>query len=239
MTYTSLARGLKAHLGLEHEPVALAGASRNPDIVSARTRPPTSACSLWREAEKELFFAPVEAHGGCSVGAYVMGLPMSPEAQEGLTGSLMMMAEASYLSEQEVSSIPRVRTESAGFVYGPLRDFVAEPDCIIVWASPAQAMFLNEALGTALWNQQKDAGLKLLGRPACGAVGHTCSTKGASLSLGCSGMRLFTEIEPNLSLFVIPGSALEGLLERLERTVGSNDQMLVEYRRKKAAMAAP
>ncbi len=185
-----------------------------------------------------MFFAPAEAHGGCSVGAYVMGLPMSPAIQDGLAGALGMMAQASYLSEQEVSSIPRLRTESAGVVYGPLKDFAVEPDCVIVWASPAQAMLLNEALGTAQWNQQKDAGLKLLGRPACGAVAHTCNTNGASLSLGCSGMRLFTQIEPNLSLFVIPGSALAGLLQRLEQTVQSNNQMLVEYRQKKSAMAA-
>jgi hypothetical protein len=114
MIYAALAQGLKEHLGLEHEPVALAGADQKPAAVGLRPRLPTSACSLWREAETELFFAPAEAHGGCSVGTYVMGLPMSPATQEGLTGSLGMMAEASYLSGREVSSIPRIQTESAG-----------------------------------------------------------------------------------------------------------------------------
>jgi hypothetical protein len=99
-------------------------------------------------------------------------------------------------------------------------------------------MLLNEALGTARWDHKPPAGLKLLGRPACAAVAHSCSAQGASLSLGCSGMRLFTDIEPSLSLFVIPGRDLEGLLERLQEALHSNNQMLVEYRRKKALMAA-
>lgn len=238
MTHDALARGLKEHLGLEHEPVAVAPAASVPAMGRSSIGAPTSACSLWRRAEKELFFASAEDHSGCSVGAYVMGLPMSAPTAEGLGAALKMMADVHYLGGDEVPAVPSVQEKPLGVLYGPLKDFPGEPRCVVLWTTPAQAMLLSEALGTAEWSVDRQGGLRVMGRPGCGAVANSCNTGGPSLSLGCSGMRLFTEIEPTQSLFVVPGAALGGLLERVRSTVGSNEQMLVEYRRKKAAMAA-
>ena len=50
------------------------------------------------------------------------------------------------------------------------------------------------------------------------------------MSLGCMGMRTFTEIAPDLCLIAIPRQGLEGLAANLERTLEANQTMAGAYR---------
>jgi uncharacterized protein (DUF169 family) len=56
------------------------------------------------------------------------------------------------------------------------------------------------------------------------------------MSLGCAGMRTFTEIGDEMNLAVIPGSALAGFVDALERTVDSNATMRSYYSARKTAI---
>jgi uncharacterized protein (DUF169 family) len=56
------------------------------------------------------------------------------------------------------------------------------------------------------------------------------------MSLGCAGMRTFTDISDEMNLAVIPGSALAGFVDALERTVNSNATMRSYYSARKATI---
>ena len=74
-------------------------------------------------------------------------------------------------------------------------------------------------------------------RPACGAVARAINTQSDSFSLGCAGMRTFTEVSPNVALFVIPGCNLVEMAEALSGIVDSNKDMLKHYQEKRNAVA--
>ena len=57
-----------------------------------------------------------------------------------------------------------------------------------------------------------------------------------TISLGCAGMRTFTEIASDRMLGVIPAPMIEALVEAVERTVTQNETMEVFYSAHKAAV---
>lgn len=67
-------------------------------------------------------------------------------------------------------------------MYGPLGDFPVEPDVILMWLTPRQAMIFNEATGTSNWTSPSD---KMLGRPACAALPAALNESQPKISLGC------------------------------------------------------
>lgn len=166
-----------------------------------------------------------------------MEFPLSAITKQELAGSVALMSEVGYLPSGEVANIPQVSKRGSGVVYGPLADFPLEADCAVVWVNPGQAMLLGEALRTTTWKEPQAETVTLFGRPACGALARTINTKRESFSLGCTGMRTFTEIAPALAFFVIPGRALSTLAEDLRNVVDSNKKMLAHYQVKKDAFA--
>jgi uncharacterized protein (DUF169 family) len=232
MSYQSLATTLRNTLDLAHAPIALAIVDAPPAGVRAPGKRALSACSFWREAEAESFFASAEDHAGCAVGAHVMGFPLSAATAEELGGAITLMASVDYLDPNEVGGIPQVAKPGAGVVYGPLAEFPLAADCVLVWVTPAQAMLLTEALETTRWNAATEVGQRVFGRPGCGALARTVNTGDNSISLGCIGMRSFTEIAPALAFVTIPGVQLAALAEKLGQTAESNRQMLGHYQAK-------
>jgi uncharacterized protein (DUF169 family) len=224
-------------LGLAHGPVAISMVDRPPAGIQVVSTPAISSCAFWRRAENEVFYATAEAHRGCAVGAHVMGLPMSVETRDALGRSVALMSGVGYLRGEEVANIPQVRKAGSGVVYGPLAGFPLQADCVLVWVEPAQAMLLGETLHTTAWKSSAPPRATLMGRPACGALAHAINDGRESFSLGCAGMRSFTEIAPALALFVIPGEAIASLADRLTRTLASNAAMLEHYRTKNDAFA--
>lgn len=236
MSYQEAAAAL-ASLGLEHTPVALAMVDAKPTGVATRASRVISACALWRAAEVELFFATTDDHAGCAVGAHVMGMPLSETSQQELADAAALMSSVGYLPSDEIEDIPRVRKSVAGVVYGPLANFPLTADCAVVWTTPGQAMLLAEALHTTCWKRAQAESATLFGRPACSALARTLNGQTESLSLGCAGMRTFTEVAPALALFVVPGQALPTLAEDLGQTLASNRKMQHFYQARKDAFA--
>lgn len=235
MPYNCAAASLQ-ELGIGHVAVAMAIVDGPPDGVAETSIPAVSSCAFWRQAESATFFAPAAAQQGCAVGAHVMGFPLSAEAGEELGRAVALMSSVGYLPGGEVAHIPQVRKAGAGAVYGPLASFPLEPDCVLVWVTPAQAMLLGEALQTTAWTGAAPEVPTLLGRPACSALASALNTGRGALSLGCTGMRTFTEAAPTLALFVIPGAALATLPDALARIAASNQAMLEYYQAKRDAL---
>ncbi len=227
---------LTQKLRLEIAPVALAFVDRAPEGVAAPAAASPSACGFWRQAERGLFFAPAKDHFNCPVGAMVMGFDL-PEA---VTNELMelvgTLTKCGYITAEEPARIPtNAKRGSAGVLYGPLAQFPATPDAVLIWLKPAQAMILSEATGGATWGNDQPAAV--FGRPACAAIPQAESSGRTTLSLGCAGMRTFTQIAPDRLLAVVPGKSLEAFAENVTRLREVNDGMEAFYQDRAAKLA--
>lgn len=150
-----------------------------------------------------------------------------------LGGLVQSMCEAQYLSMDEAAKIPAVERHGAGILYGPLHEFPLDPDLVLLWVNGAQAMLYSEAAGRASWTATP---MEVSGRPGCAALPLALRNGEPSMSLGCAGMRTFTEIGDDMNLAAIPGSALAAFVDALAGTVESNAAMRSFYAAHKAAI---
>jgi uncharacterized protein (DUF169 family) len=225
---------LSSLLSLDRPPVALAFLNDPPTDLEVTTRAAPSSCAFWVEGERGLFFAPAEAHHNCAVGAMVMGFELPDDVQQTLGGLVQSMCDLNYLTVDEAAKIPSMQRSSAGIVYGPLAEFPLAPDAVLLWLTPAQTMLFNEAAGNAQWTGTL---AEVSGRPACAALPLAIDGERPRMSLGCMGMRTFTEIPEDRLLAVLPGAKLGHFVDALERTVTANQQMEEFYRGHKAQFA--
>jgi uncharacterized protein (DUF169 family) len=220
-----MATTLTATLGLETKPIALALADAPPAGVPTFEGIVPSACTFWRRAESAVFYATAAQHFRCPVGAMVMGFEMPGAVKAELLSLVGVMVDKGYLSAEEAPHIPTLPRTSAGVVYGPLRDFPIEPDAIVLWLTPRQAMLMHEASGACEWGATPAAAL---GRPACAAIPTALSRGAMTVSLGCVGMRTYTEIADDHLLAVVPAEAVPQLAARLAGIVAANG-VLAEF----------
>jgi uncharacterized protein (DUF169 family) len=234
--YSSIASHLQSSLELKFLPVAVVRVIEPPTDVPRFGDAVPSACTFWRRAEQGLFYADAEAHMGCLIGAMVMGFELSESKTEELTSLVGDMCAVAYLEESEVPQIPKFDVGVAGVVYGPLSEFNhhQEPDVVLVWVTPRQAMLLEETVGGTRWTSGN--GGSILGRPACGALPRAHDSELAALSLGCAGMRTFTEIPDEYVLVTIPQAQLEHLKAALDKTMAANGQMTITHQAMKSSV---
>jgi uncharacterized protein (DUF169 family) len=235
MKYTEIADRISAELDLDMPPVALAFVESAPAGVETTDAVAPSSCAFWRRAEENVFYAPADAHFNCPIGALVMGFDLPEPVQANLGTAVGMMCDVAYLGADEPANIPTVKKEKNGILYGPLRDFPIEPDAVLVWVTSRQAMVVGEAAGTTRWLENGKA--SIFGRPACAAIPSALSADEPVLSLGCAGMRTFTEILPDRLLCVIPAARLEEFPSSLAATTAANRQMQAYYDQQKAQFA--
>lgn len=232
--FSSVADNLQSMLGLDFPPVAVVRVNEPPKDVPRFKGGVPAGCAFWRRAEKDLFYADAEAHMGCPIGAMVMGFELSESKTEELMRLVGDMCAVAYLEEDEVAELPSFDLGASGVVYGPLADFTQDPDVVLVWVTPQQAMLLEETVGGTRWTSE--GGGSVLGRPACGALPRAGDIDSVALSLGCAGMRTFTEIPDQYALVAIPQNQLNGLEASLNKTVAANGQMTITYQAMKTAV---
>jgi uncharacterized protein (DUF169 family) len=233
--YAQFATELTDRLGLDVTPVALAFVEEQPAGVETLDGERPSSCSFWRRAEQGVFYASAEKHFNCAVGAMTMGFQLPEHVMQNLMGTVETMCNAGYLAPDEPNSMPSVKGQHTGAVYGPLADFPQRADLVVLWLSPRQAMLFNEAGGQVSWSG--DSRTSISGRPACAALPIALSGSKPTISFGCLGMRTFTEISDDRLLGVVPGAELEGFLSRLGSTCASNATMGEVYNGMKAQFA--
>jgi uncharacterized protein (DUF169 family) len=231
-----LVAALRDTLDLRLRPVALAFVTECPPGVREFEGEVPSACTFWRRAEDGVFFAPAAAHMNCPIGAMTMGFVMTEEQQAELMQLVGQMGEIGYVDPAEAANIPSVPGEKSGIVYGPLEEFPVEPDIVLAWVTGRGAMMLDEATGASRWTPEQ-AGLMTFGRPSCAAVAVAMRTSGPAFSVGCAGMRIFTGVDPDLNLAVLPRPVLVDLEERLAATARANEQMAEHYNAQKQRFA--
>jgi uncharacterized protein (DUF169 family) len=234
--YRSLATDIRALLELETPPVALALMAERPASVPTTTAVSPSACGFWRYAETEVLYASAEQHFSCQMGAMVMGFSLPQAITDQLGGLVESMCAAGYLAPDEAAKVPAVTSPPTGIVYGPLGDIPVAPHAVLLWLRAKQAMLFNEAIGAAAWTTES---VRVGGRPGCAAIPIATESGTPTLTLGCSGMRTFTEISDDRMLAVVPGDRLVWFVDRLRVISQANAEMLDYYRKRKAEVAAP
>src|SRR5947207_9595808 len=152
LDYTTAADTLTDALHLDRPPVGLAFVGAVPEAIPPLLHSAPSACSLWRSAEQQTFYAAANAHLNCPIGAMVMGFELPESTDRELSGLAELMVGCGYLRADEVSRIPTVKSARAGIVYGPLRDFPLRAELIVMWVSARDAMLYAEAAGSCAWD---------------------------------------------------------------------------------------
>ncbi len=148
MDYTTAADTLTDALHLDRPPVGLAFVGAVPEAIPPLLHSAPSACSLWRSAEQQTFYAAANAHLNCPVGAMVMGFELPESTDRELSGLAELMVGCGYLGADEVSRIPTVKSARAGIVYGPLRDFPVRADLIVMWVCRGRGQLCIDDVGS-------------------------------------------------------------------------------------------
>tara|TARA_B100000809_G_C14989388_1_gene477438 strand:+ start:265 stop:975 length:711 start_codon:yes stop_codon:yes gene_type:complete len=227
MDNSKINQEITSAFGLDIPPIAMALVNDQPQGVEVFEGDVPSFCTFWRMAEKKAFYAPAQKHFNCPIGAMVLGFDMPEEVQEQLGGMVKKMCECSYLSEDEPANIPTIKEKHTGAVYGPLNDFPVDPQLILMWLKPSQAMIFNEALGCCKWSD--NMGSMALGRPACAVIPTALNDSPFGMSLGCTGMRTFTEISDEHILATLNCKEIDTFLTSLQTTVSANKGMKEFY----------
>ncbi len=234
MRHKVIATLLGERFRLESPPVALAYVMKPPKGVSPWSGPSVpSACTFWRRAEHEVFFATAEQHMNCPIGALTSGFQLTPAADARLALVLEQMTGCHYLKPAEPSSLPGVEKQKTGVLYGPLSAFPIDPDLILIWADARQAMLIEEISGNARWDAQR--GINAFGRPTCAALPLALKEGRTVVSFGCAGMRTFTEVDDAKMLAVLPGRNTATLQAAVERAFLANATVQALYDEMKAS----
>lgn len=235
MDNDEVASELSRTLGLGSRPVGVAFVEAKPEGVAQSEATVPSACTFWVKADEGVFFATPEQHHNCPVGAMTMGFPLPPDVETTLMGLVQKMCADQYLGAEEPASIPTVSKPKAGIVYGPLEELPVEPDVILLWLDPTQAMIFNESAGSAAWAESMTP--TLFGRPTCAALPASLRAGRPTMSLGCVGMRTFTGVGDDVMLGVVPAAEAASFLAALATTAHANAEMRTFYEGHKAQFA--
>ena len=230
--YAQIERRLTDVLSLSRRPVAVAFRESPPAGVSKLSGTQPSGCSFWRlAAGGHVFYTVPSDHYNCPVGSYTHNIPLPPEREAELTGTLGLMVNIGYIKMEEVPGVPRLPQTPAVAVYAPLSQTPVPPDTVVVAGTPAKLMLLHEAATRAQRNVQP-----LLGRPTCMAI-PAALTGGVASSLGCIGNRVYTGVADDQFYTVLAGSDLDAIVTELDTIVAANAQLAEYHQGRRATLS--
>lgn len=223
-----------AQIRLARRPVAVAFLDSPPTGVQKFSGTEPSGCSFWRlAAEGRVFYTVPENHFNCAVGAYTHNIALSPERQKETEQTLRMMFDLDYVNPQEIPQIPRLAKAPAAILYAPLGDSPVTPDVVLFACKPTAAMLLNEAANRS----GIEGGAPTLGRPTCMAL-PAALQRGAILSLGCIGNRVYTGLGEDEVYFVLRGEHLQTVASALTTIKSANDALNDYAQNRRAQLAS-
>jgi len=233
ISWIELEQTLTESLHLTRPPVGIALVDTVPHGVRRFLGQAPSGCSFWTIAQsaaagRSAFYTLPRDHFGCPVGSYTHNLEMDATAQKELEDTLALMVEIGYLRREEVPGIPRWPSHPTAIVYARLGDMPVAPDAVIVAARAAAAMLLGEASRAA----GRSSGLPALPRPTCMAI-PAASAQGTTLSLGCIGNRVYTDLDDGEIYAFLRGADVSAVAEALAASVRANQQLTAYHRERK------
>ena len=223
MDTLNLVQLLADRLRIEIPPVGMSFVEERPAGVAPLYRDPPSFCSLWRLAELRVFYATAEQHDGCGIGGVVSGFRSPVGREDELAALLTELCEVEVGTAEEIARTARFQPsgcvsepahERGGVIYGPIWKMPVEPDLALMWATLPQMGVIQEIVGKIMWRDNPQGAV--FTRPACGVLPIAHEHQRTALSLGCIGMRLYTEMPAYLFLVAMHPSELPKLEQGLE-----------------------
>jgi uncharacterized protein (DUF169 family) len=224
--YSGVESKISKALGLKKRPVAVKFLETPPKGVPKFEGTEPSGCSFWRVAASgKTFYTVPSDHYNCAVGSHTHNISLPPERAKELEQTLSFMTDIGYIKMEEVPGIPQLATTPSAVVYSPLGESPLDPDVVIFAGPAAQIMLLQEAAHRAGHTAQ----FPMLGRPTCMAI-PAAMAKGAIMSSGCIGNRVYTDLAEGELYSMVPGRDVERIADELE-TIASANAKLHEYHR--------
>ena len=236
MGYMEVTELLQEKLLLELPPVALSFVDEPPPDVLVMGKESPSLCTFWRWGENAVFYASAEQHMGCLIGGMVAGFPLNPEQMDEIQHLVDELCPSDEVPRDNAADVPKVSKKASGIVYGPLWRFPLQPDVVLFWATMVQAAVMQEVTQPLMWRGNPQGAY--FARPACSVLAIAMAHQHNAYSLGCVGMRAYTQIPSELGMLAVPGSQLEALEKGLATIEDPQARMQVYYDRIKAVQAA-
>jgi uncharacterized protein (DUF169 family) len=224
--YRSVETKISKSLHLKKRPIAVKFLDAPPSGVPKFEGAEPSGCSFWRiAAAGQTFYTVPSHHYNCAVGSHTHNIPLPPERARELDQTISFMTDIGYIKMEEVPGIPQLARMPAAVVYSPLGEAPVDPDVVIFSAPAAQIMLLQEAAQRGGCAAQ----FPVLGRPTCMAI-PAAMAKGAIISSGCIGNRVYTDLAEGELYAMVPGKDVGRIADELETTASANAK-LQEYHR--------
>jgi uncharacterized protein (DUF169 family) len=228
MNFSELESTLVRSLALTHRPVAVTFLDAPPAGVPEFTGEVPSGCTFWQLAsEGRSFYTSAKDHYNCAVGCHTHNIALPKERESELMSTVGFMVEVGYIKMEEVPGIPRMEKASKHVVYAPLADAKIDPAVVIVRGAPGKLMLLQEAGYRAGVRVESP----LLARPTCMAI-PAALTSGTTMSSGCVGNRVYTQLDDNELYVMVPGADLARIAGQLQTILAAN-AILTDYHTKR------
>jgi uncharacterized protein (DUF169 family) len=209
-------------LGLRRPPVAVKFQQSAPAGIPRIDEAAASGCSYWKlAAEGRTFYTEASDHFGCPIGSHTHGIELPDDTAKELEGLVGTMVELQYIAMEEVAEIPTLEGPFGIAIYAPLADADFKPDAIVVSGTAKQMMLLAEAAHAAGIGSDTS----MVGRPTCAALPAVMQSGRTATNLGCIGNRVYTGLTDDELYFVIAGSQLASIVDKLQTIVNANNQL--------------
>jgi uncharacterized protein (DUF169 family) len=231
--YAAIEKIVSQALRLRRRPVAVTFMDTPPAGLPAFVGTEPSSCSFWRLAgDGQTFYTVPQDHLNCPIGSYTHNVPLPAERAHELDQALALMTGIGYVRMEEVPAIPRLPRTPGVIVYAPLAETPAEPDVVLIAGRPGNVMLLYEA-GLRAGVEVHSA---LMGRPTCMAL-PTALAQGLTMSLGCIGNRVYTDLPEDEMYVAIRGKDLIRIADHMG-TIQEANETLSEYHRNRRSTLA-
>lgn len=209
-------------LGLKRRTVAVKFQESAPEGIARIDESAVSGCTYWKfAADGQTFYTEASDHFGCPVGAHTHGIDLPAATAKELEGLVGTMVQLQYIAMEEVPGIPQVEGPFGVAIYAPLSDATFEPDAVLVTGNAKQMMLLAEAAHLA--GASSDS--SMVGRPTCAAIPAVMKSGTTATNLGCIGNRVYTQLADDELYFVIAGSQLASVVDKLDTIVHANNEL--------------
>lgn len=162
-----------------------------------------------------------------------MGFQTPTDRQEEASAIIQTMCDLEYISPEEAQNLPSVQRGQSGIVYGPLTQMPVDADIAVFFCKPGVGMLMAEASGCVDWTGQ---GMLAFGRPTCAAIPAALSSGNVSVSLGCIGFRVYTDIPDEEMVIAVPRERLGELLDAMDTMITANSALEDFHKQRRAAI---
>jgi len=235
MDNAKLSEQLIRALALTLAPVAVSFPADAPAGVARFEGVVPAGCVFWQHATQRVFVTTAKDHALCPIGVHTHHLENPvPAHRAELAEALKTMTELDYVRADEVAAIPVIKRENRFVMYGPLAEFPAKPEVVLIFAHARQGLVLSEALARV------DQSLApAMGRPACAALPQALNGGSAALSLGCCGARAYLDaLTDSVTLWVLPGAKLDRYCAEIVSLARANQTLATFHTRRREDVKA-